>query len=259
MNDIVDWVKDIARRKNRKAREIRFYRGLDEQAPLWEETNKKSDFVIWLNERNVKTGKRIFDLIRLAYEDYDSYTVACFYNYFTKNALSGEIHIAEDYYNNFLKKDDMIGERYQIFDFLGEGGFGIVHLVYSHEINTVYALKTFRDEYLNDTETKNRFRKEAQIWIDLEWHPYLVRAYLVDEIGGRLFIAMEYIGPDEQGLNSLDAYLKHQPPDLTQSLLWAIQVCHGMEYAYSRGIRAHRDIKPANIMITQNGHVKSFV
>jgi len=39
---------------------------------------------------------------------------------------------------------------------------------------------------------------------------------------------------------------------LAQSLRWGIQFCHGMEYAYSKGIRAHRDIKPANIMIGQD-------
>ena len=68
----------------------------------------------------------------------------------------------------------------------------------------------------------------------------------------RLYIAMEYIAPNEEGLNSLEGYLQRRPPDLAQSLRWAIQVCHGMEYAYSKGVRAHRDLKPANIMISQD-------
>jgi len=150
------------------------------------------------------------------------------------------------------KKGDFIGQIYEVYDVLGVGGFGVVYLVYSHETKSVFALKTFRDEYLEDPQTRDRFRKEAQVWIDLERHPYLVRAYFVVEISGRFFIALEYIAPDERGLNSLDAYLNRQPPDIAQSFRWAIQFCYGMEYAYSKGIRAHRDIKPANIMISQD-------
>ena len=154
------------------------------------------------------------------------------------------------------KKGDFIGTKYWVYDVLGMGGFGIVYLVYYHEAKSVFALKTFREEYLEDREAQERFKKEAKIWIDLERHPYLVQAYLVEEISGRLFIAIEYIAPDEDGLNSLDGYLRHKPPDLAQSLRWAIQFCYGMEYVYSKGIRAHRDIKPANIMIGQDKTLK---
>ena len=155
-----------------------------------------------------------------------------------------------------FRKGDFIGQKYEIFDVLGEGGFGIVYLVYSHETQSAYALKTFRDEYIEDIKIRERFRKEAHVWIDLERHPYLVRAYFVEEISGRLYIAMEYISSDEPGLNTLEGYLRRKPPDLAQSLRWAIQFCRGMEHAYSKGIKVHRDIKPANIMIDQNKTVK---
>lgn len=123
-------------------------------------------------------------------------------------------------------------------------------------ILSVHAMKTFRDEYLADAQARERFRREASVWVDLERHPYLVRAYFVEEVAGRLFIAMEYIAPDEHGINTLEGYLRQSPPDLAQSLRWAIQFCHGMQYAYSKGIRCHRDIKPANIMIGQDKTVR---
>ena len=66
------------------------------------------------------------------------------------------------------------------------------------------------------------------------------------EIGGRLYIAMDrpVLGsrPNSLGISG-------RPPSLAQALSWAIQFCHGMEYAVSRGVRCHRDIKPANILI----------
>lgn len=32
-----------------------------------------------------------------------------------------------------FKKGDFIGQKYEVFGVLGEGGFGIVYLVYSHD------------------------------------------------------------------------------------------------------------------------------
>jgi tetratricopeptide (TPR) repeat protein len=154
------------------------------------------------------------------------------------------------------KKGDFIGQKYEVYGILGKGGFGVVYLAYSHELGEVYALKTFLDEFLADQEVRKRFQKEASVWVELGRHPYLVRASYVDEVSSRLYIAMEYIAPNEEGLNSLEGYLQQQPPDLAQSLRWAVQICHGMEYAYSKGLRAHRDLKPANIMITQDGTAK---
>ncbi len=154
------------------------------------------------------------------------------------------------------KKGDFIGQIYEVFGVLGVGGFSVVYLVYSHETESAYALKTLRDQFLEDHETRDQFRKEAKLWVDLERHPYLVSADFIDELEGRLYIGMEYIAPNEDGLNSLEGYLTHSPPDLTQSLRWAIQFCHGMEYAHSKGIRCHRDVKPANIMITAEKTVK---
>jgi tetratricopeptide (TPR) repeat protein/tRNA A-37 threonylcarbamoyl transferase component Bud32 len=150
------------------------------------------------------------------------------------------------------KKGDLIGQNYEVYGILGKGGFGVVYKVYSHETGGVYALKTFRDEYFRNREVRNRFHKEANVWVDIGPHPYLVNANFVDEISGRLFIVMDYIAPNEEGMNSLEGYLLRRPPDLAQSLRWAIQICLGMAYAYSKGVRAHRDLKPANIMITRN-------
>ena len=154
------------------------------------------------------------------------------------------------------ERGDSIGDAFRVRDVLGEGGFGIVYLVHPKGSAALYALKTIRDEWLRDEATRELFRKEAQLWIALGRHPYLVRAHYVHEDHGRLFIAMEYVAPDGRGIHSLQGYLDRDPPDLDRALRWAIQACHGLEFAYSRGIRCHRDIKPPNILVGADGAVR---
>ena len=154
------------------------------------------------------------------------------------------------------KKGDVIGKKYEVHGILGEGGFGVVYLVYSRETKDAYALKTFRDEYMADYGTQTRFRNEALVWVGLDRHPNIVRAHLVDKIEGRHYIALEYVPADERGLNSLEGHLRASRLDPATMLRWSIQVCHGMEHAYSKGIRCHRDIKPANILVSRGRLLK---
>jgi len=154
------------------------------------------------------------------------------------------------------RKGEFIGKTYEVLGVLGMGGFSVVYLVFSHETESVYALKTIREELLEDRDTRKQFRKEAEAWLGLEHHPHIVTAHFIEELAGRLHIGMEYIEPNEEGVNSLEDLLGRSRPELQQCLRWAVQFCHGMEYANASGIRSHRDVKPANIMITRDQAVK---
>lgn len=165
---------------------------------------------------------------------------------------------------NQWKIGDRIAGRYKIFHILGgvEGhggihsGMGIVYVVYDDNLDMVWALKTFQDQFLKSEKTRDAFRQEALTWIEMGNYPYIVHAHYVEEISGRLFIKMEYITPNQDKRNCLVHYLNGEPLPLEQTLRWAIQFCHGMEYVYSKGVLCHRDIKPENIMITFEGTLK---
>ena len=173
---------------------------------------------------------------------------------FRKRKISGEDSSRrERYTSDRWQVGDRIANRYEIYQILG-GGMGIVYICYDHESRTPCALKTFQGRYLFSEEAQKLFEREALIWTELERYPYIVRAYSVNRLEGRLFIILEYVAPDREGRNTLTHYLGNLT--LPEILKFSIQFCYGMEYAYSKGIDAHRDIKPDNIMITSDKTVK---
>jgi serine/threonine protein kinase len=154
------------------------------------------------------------------------------------------------------KRGDVIGGTFEVQRKLGEGGFGVVYLVRHRESDQLFALKTFRDEFLADPVSRESFKKEALLWSNLKDHPCIVAARWVQEFNERLFVMMDYLPPDSAGRVSLGDYLASGALDAHLALKWGIQFCQGMEHAIAQGIRCHRDIKPANILITQEGTLK---
>lgn len=94
--------------------------------------------------------------------------------------------------------------------------------------------------------------------MNLDEHPFILAARWVDEFSGRPYVVMDHIAPDAWGRVSLSDHLAnpHGSLDMDRSMSWAIEFCHGMEYAIRRGMRSHRDIKPSNILLTQDETLK---
>jgi serine/threonine protein kinase len=109
------------------------------------------------------------------------------------------------------KPGEVIGGRYEVHALLGRGGFGEVYSAYSRQLRAVYALKTFRKEFLADVAAKETFKREALLWVNLEEHPFILCARIVEEFSGRLFVAMDYIAPDEHGRVTLADHLRQSP------------------------------------------------
>ena len=135
-----------------------------------------------------------------------------------------------------------------------EGGMSDIYVVYDSQLRYTFAAKTFKDElFVRDIAVAKEFEREAKIWIDLDPHENVARAYFVERIEGKPFIFLEYVSGGD-----LLAVIRsgRLASDMTALLRYAIQICDGMAHALSHGISAHRDLKPNNCLVTSEGNLK---
>lgn len=139
--------------------------------------------------------------------------------------------------------------KYELYEKIGEGGFGEVYRAEDTTLGRIVALKILRAGLLQDSDAVKRFRREARAAADL-FHPHIATILDIDQADGRLFLAMRYV----DGL-SLDQVIQARgalPWD--EAATYIEQLCAALDFAHQRGL-IHRDIKPANIMIGAEGAV----
>ena len=147
---------------------------------------------------------------------------------------------------------DRIDGKYEVKEVIGQGGMGSVCKVRHMEWNIDMAVKMPLTDLVADEQSKHRFIREAQTWVDLGLHPNIVQCYYVRDIGGIPRIFMDYL----KG-GSLKDWIKAgkaKPGDWETILDLMIQACDGLAYAHEKGL-VHRDVKPANILFSEDGRL----
>lgn len=159
--------------------------------------------------------------------------------------------------SEFYKLGDKIGDRYEV-SAIHHGAMGVVYGCFDHQTKLPRALKTVRSCHLHDKQVLSLFENEAAVWISLEKHPYIVRAYLVKRFNDLPYVITEYVRGSESMEGDLRGWLGHPRLTLPVAVTMALQIAQGMQHAVRKVPNlVHRDLKPANILV--NGDGKAMV
>jgi serine/threonine protein kinase len=142
----------------------------------------------------------------------------------------------------------IVDERYTLVRLLGSGGMAQVHLAHDEVLGRDVALKILRDQYAEDEEFVERFRREAQSAASLS-HPNIVPIYDWGRSeDGVYYMAMEYV----PGGMLKDRIQRDGTLGPGAAIGVALQIADALQAAHERGV-IHRDIKPQNVLVTRTG------
>ena len=91
-----------------------------------------------------------------------------------------------------LEPGDVLGERYEIQQLLGEGGMGAVYKAKDRELGRFVALKVIRPELAASPAILARFKQELLLAHQVT-HKNVIRIYDLSEADGVKFITMEFV------------------------------------------------------------------
>ncbi|OGQ25249.1 MAG: hypothetical protein A2138_05140 [Deltaproteobacteria bacterium RBG_16_71_12] len=123
-------------------------------------------------------------------------------------------------------------------------------------------VKRILTEVQKQPEYVTMFKDEAALSMRLI-HQNVVRVFDFGDVGGRLYMAMEYVDGMDIGTLQRKLRAKSEALSVAHALQIGIDVCAGLSHAHTlvdeqrRPLKLiHRDVSPQNIMISSRGEVK---
>ncbi len=141
--------------------------------------------------------------------------------------------------NNIFSKDEIIGSRYKVINYLDAGGMQEVYVAYDNLLKKKVALKTPKTHH-----AEKRFKRSAVLSAKVN-HPNVAKLYDYLEYGNKAILIEELISGKSLHTSLDKDYYYFDPYLLAQ-----------FGHHISRGIAAshhvevvHRDLKPGNIIL----------
>jgi serine/threonine protein kinase len=132
---------------------------------------------------------------------------------------------------------------YEVVDWLGQGGMGMVFKAFDTGLNRFVAIKVLAPQWAPDSDARRRFTREARAAATIS-HPHVIAIHAVGVWKARPFIVMEYV----PGISLQQRLEAGAPFDLREILQIGMQIAAGLAEAHEQGL-VHRDIKPGNIVL----------
>jgi serine/threonine protein kinase len=145
---------------------------------------------------------------------------------------------------------ELIAERYELDEVVGTGGMSSVYRAHDRLLERDVALKVLHEQFGEDGEHVERFRREARAVAQLS-HPNIVTVIDRGEQDGRQFIVFEYVA----GENLKSLVEREAPLPEDEAVELALQVARALAFAHDHGL-VHRDVKPQNVLLTDLGEAK---
>src|SRR5438045_616096 len=145
---------------------------------------------------------------------------------------------------------EVLADRYELEELVGTGGMSSVFRAHDRLLDRKVALKILHQQYNDDDEYLERFRREARAVAALS-HPNIVTVIDRGDHEGRQFIVFEYVA----GENLKRLIERRGPAPVTTALELGMQMARALSFAHQQGL-IHRDVKPQNVLLNGAGEAK---
>jgi serine/threonine protein kinase len=132
---------------------------------------------------------------------------------------------------------------YEVIEFLGRGGMGLVLKARDPALDRMVAIKVLTPALAHGANARRRFAREARA-VAAVGNEHIVAIHAVDEFRGMPYLVMQYV-PGRSLQDRLDA---SGPLEIKDILRIGTQAARALAAAHAQGV-VHRDIKPANILL----------
>ncbi|MFR5642764.1 MAG: Stk1 family PASTA domain-containing Ser/Thr kinase [Clostridium paraputrificum] len=145
---------------------------------------------------------------------------------------------------------EILGNRYEIEEKIGEGGMSIVYKARCNKLNRYVAVKVLKKEMSDNEDIVNKFKREATAIAALSDNN-IVNILDVGSQDDINYIVMEYV----KGKTLKELIKQFGKLNYETAITIAVQIAKALECAHKNNI-IHRDVKPQNILVTEEGLIK---